>query len=400
MTGTLVVWDRVLMELTALQDAAPPESPGSVINPIVGGPYIVDTCCAAAVFAAEYRRTGDQRWQRRANDAVTAAQSGGMLQGVHEPAWDVMGWHDVPKSLTATGIAFDAYCDALDRLGLAQSADRLGDLAAFVLRCRTENGGFAHNALTPGQRAPEVQNATASALSTLGRLSRAGATDGTGLDAILRRLCRGQSAAGFWPYFSPRSTLRKTLNLPLKILLMPHRYPSYLHAGDFGDITHHAMTLYFAAGYVSSFPTAAGTRMLASGWTWIRDRLVYGRDRSLAVDWTADPPLDSPHYSNARDTNAYFLILGTIPRLALLGILDKAECGALAAALLAHVNSTLIAAPGHAPCIAPCEGPPEVVRNILPMFEQSVAWKGRLAAEVILALGRDAGSESPLVGRG
>jgi hypothetical protein len=148
------------------------------------------------------------------------------------------------------------------------------------------------------------------------------------------------------------------------------------------------MTLYFAAGYVSSSTTAAGTRMLASAWTWIRNRLVYGEDRSVAVDWATDPPLESPHYSNARDTNAYFLILGTMPRLTVLGILDEAECRGLAEGLLAHIDTTLIAEPGRAPCITPCEGPPEVVRNVLPMFEQSVAWKGRLAAEVILALGK------------
>ncbi len=391
MTSSLAVWDRILTELAGLQDAAPPESPGSVVNPIVGVPYIVDTCCAAAVFAAEYQRTGDRRWQRRANDAVTAAGIG-LFQGIHEPAWDVMGWHDVPKSLTATGIAIDAHCAALDRLGLAHDADRVGDLAAFVSRCRREDGGFAHNALTPGQRAPEVQNATASALNMLGRVRRGGTTEGrynrTELDAILRRLGRGQSASGFWPYFSPRSTLRKALDMPLRIALMPHRYRLYRDAGDFGDFTHHAMTLYFAAGYVSSSTTAAGTRMLASGWTWIRDRLVYGEDHSLAVDWATDPPLESPHYSNARDTNAYFLILGTMPRLTALGILGQAEYSGLAEGLLAHIDSTLIAEPGRTPCIAPCEGPPEVVRNVLPMFEQSVAWKGRLAAEVILAFGK------------
>jgi hypothetical protein len=399
-----MVWGRILTELAGLQDAAPAGSPGAVVNPIVGGPYIVDTCCAAAVFASEYQRSGDERWQKRANDAVTAIRSAGLFRGIHEPAWDVFGWHDVPDSLTATGIAMDAYCEALDRLGLARNADRVGDLTDFVLKCRTKKGGFAHNALTPGQHAAEVLNATASALKMLGRLSRGEATKGRygggELDTILRRIGRGQSASGFWPYFSPRSTLRKVLDIPFKDVLMPHRYPRYLRAGDWGDITHHAMTLYFAAGYVSSFPTTAGAQVVASGWAWIRKRLVSEKGHSAAIDWTIDPVPGAPQYSNARDTNAYFLILGTLPHLTLLGILDEAECNALAQALLAHIGSALMTEPGQAPCVAPCEGPREVVRNVLPMFEQSVAWKGRLAAEVILALEKDSRSEPPVVVRG
>jgi hypothetical protein len=393
-TPGLAVWGRIVSELADLQDAASTESPGSVVNPICGGPYIVDTCCAAVVFAAEYQRTGDKRWQARANDAVTAARSGVLFQGIHEPAWDVLGWHDVPESLAATGIAIDAYCDALNRLGRVLNEDQVEDLLALLLRCRTDEGGFTHNAPTPGREAPEVQNATASALNLLGRLGRGKTTEGhpvyAGLDATLLRLGRGQSASGFWPYFHPRSRLRKALNMPLKILLMPRRYSLYLHSGDVGDVTHHLMTLYFATGYLSSSGTTVGRSMLASGWDWIRRHLVYGEDHSLAIDWALDPAPTSPQYSNSRDTNAYFLILGAIPGLASLGIVDQTESKVLEEALLAHVSLTLTSEPGRMPCVMPYEGPPEVVRNVLPMFEQSVAWKGRLAAGVILAREKDA----------
>jgi len=71
-------------------------------------------------------------------------------------------------------------------------------------------------------------------------------------------------------------------------------------------------------------------------------------------------------------------------------VMKRTESRVLAEALLAHIGSTLTLEPGNAPCIMPCEGPPEVVRNVLPMFEQSVAWKGRLAADVISAFGKDA----------
>lgn len=374
-----------------MQDAASPESPGSVVNPICGGPYILDTCCAAAVFAAEYQRTADHRWQKRADDAVAAARSGMPFRGIKEPTWEVdFGWHDVPKSLPVTAIAVDAYCAALDRLGLPPDEAHVGDLLDLLLSCRTIKGGFAHNALIAGQQAAEVQNATAAALSLLALLGRWKKTEGhpvfTGLDATLSRLGQGQRDSGFWPYHYPGARLRLKEALdrgPFKALLRSRRF--FTPHG--GDVTHHLMTLYFAAGYFSSSQASAEKEMLASGWSWIRKRLVPGRDRRMSIDWAEDPAPRSPQNSNARDTNAYFLVLGAIPRLVSLGVVERGEAGTIADALLAHIGSNLTPEPGRTPCVTPHEGPPEIVTNILPMFEQSVAWKGRLLAEITLAQG-------------
>jgi hypothetical protein len=74
-----------------------------------------------------------------------------------------------------------------------------------------------------------------------------------------------------------------------------------------------------------------------------------------------------------------------IPRLSTLGIVDSEETNSVVDRLLTHVSCRLMAEPGKIPCITPCEGPPEIVRNLLPMFEQSVAWKGCLMSEIILA---------------
>jgi len=152
-----------------------------------------------------------------------------------------------------------------------------------------------------------------------------------------------------------------------------------------GDVMHHLMTLYFAAGYFAFSRADSGRGMLASAWNWIRMRLVPGRDYGLSIDWADEPAPRSPQASNARDTNAYFLMLGALPRLASLGIVDQDESGTIAEALLSHIGSNLMSAPGRFPCVTPHEAPPELVSNFLPMFEQSVAWKGSLMADVILA---------------
>jgi hypothetical protein len=125
--------------------------------------------------------------------------------------------------------------------------------------------------------------------------------------------------------------------------------------------------------------------MLASGWSWIRKRLVHGKDHSLSIDWAEDAAPRFPKNSNARDTNAYFLILGAIPRLASLGIVDRRESSTVVEALLVHMDSNLTSDPGRTPCVTPYEGSPKIARNIGPVCEQSVAWKGSLMAEIILA---------------
>ena len=381
----LGVWDPIVSELARQQDAASPGHPGSVVNPICGVPYILDTCCAARVFATEYRRTDETQWKKRADDAVRAARTVRLFPGISEPVWDVLGWHDAPESLPPTGMAVDAYWGALDLLGLPLDQDDARDLLEFLSRCRGGGGGFAHNALIKGREAAEVQNATASTLNIMGRLALESEAEShplyEKLDAALSRLRQGQSTSGFWPYHYPGSRLREALSkLPFAVLLRPRRFFSY---NGHGDVMHHLMTLYFSTGFFLSSRRRAETGMLASGWAWIKKQLVRGQPGGLCINWEVDPAPQSPRFSNSRDTNAYFLMLATIPRLADLGIVDKDESGHIAKEILLHIGSNLMSEAGCTPCVIPHEGPPEILRNILPMFEQSVAWKGCLLSEMI-----------------
>jgi hypothetical protein len=382
---TLAVWGRIVLELASLQDASAPESAGLVVNPILGAPFVVDTCCAAAVFAAEYQRTGEDRWQRRALDALSAAPLGLLFQGVDEPEWNGRGWRDAPESLPATAIALDAYLEALSRLELDPDLDRLDDLRGLLSRCRTVTAGFAHNP-TSAERSPrEVQNAGASVLYLADQLSRVKDAQRRSLDLELRktrqRLRRGQLASGFWPYGYPRYRARMKEGYrkePLRTLL--GREEQAVH-GRHGDIMHHLMTLYYLAGSEStSGSSRAANGVLTSGWSWIRKRLIKNGDRGLSIDWRGDPA-----HGNTRDTNAYFLIFGMMPHLVSTGILSGDESTSLTTALLMHIELNLLGA--ATPCIRPYEGPREIVQNILPMFEQSTAWKGRLMSGALSAAG-------------
>ena len=81
--------------------------------------------------------------------------------------------------------------------------------------------------------------------------------------------------------------------------------------------------------------------------------------------------------------DAYFLILGTLPLLSALGLISVGDVSSIQGGLSAHVEAKLMSRNGRAPCVAPTEGPPDIVRNILPMVEQSAAWKCRLLADVV-----------------
>ena len=306
-----------------------------------------------------------------------------LCRGVEEPAWDVFGWHLVPGSLPITGIAVDAYWSALDRLSIPFDEAGLADLLDFLLRCRTKSGGFAHNELSD-EHSKDVQNATASALNLLTRVASREGGEGhpvwTGLDATRSRLQRGQDIAGFWPYVYPGSRVRKAIDGPLRAVFKPRKF--FFYRGS-GDTMHHLMTFYFAARHAASSSAGAKLSVLESAWRWTRERLIKGADGSISIDWSADPVLHAPQGSNARDTNAYFLILGTLPLLSALGLISVDESTAFQSGLSAHVEAKLMSRNGRAPCVTPAEGPPDIVRNILPMVEQSAAWKGRLLADVI-----------------
>ena len=389
-TPGLTLWGRIVTELADMQDSAPPQSRGFVVNPICGTPYLVDTCCAAAVFAAEYQRTDDRRWRARADDALRAARSGAVFRGISEPEWDsVNGWRDRPDSLPPTAIAVDAYLDAAARLELATDEDELWELLEFLRRCRTTKGGFAHNVCITGDEL-EVQNAAASVLYLLAQVPHGSRGEGHPLsaqvDSIAARLRRGQAASGFWRYYYPgrKVALREAVRrAALTVLRRSSTEPDAVWGGA---VMHHLMTLYFAAKY-SSFSSGDRRRvMVASAWGWIRNRLVPSPDRGLAIDWSVELTPHSPEPSNGRDTNAYFLILGALPHLVSMGVVGKHESSEVGEALLAHVASNLTSEPGRTPCVTPHEGPPEIVANFLPMFEQSAAWKGALLAETVMDL--------------
>lgn len=229
-----------------------------------------------------------------------------------------------------------------------------------------------------------MQNATASAVNLLSRLAGDGGARAhpvyRGLEATVSWLHGGQRASGFWPYRHGGGRLRESLRK------IPGVWRLVSYKGG-GDIMHHLMTLYFASGAVWSPGDRTASRMLGPAWRWIAQRLRPGPDGGLRIDWAAEAAPESAQFSNARDTNAYFLILGAIPRLVALGIVGRGEATSVADGLLAHIERHLMAERGRAPSVVPSEGPLEIVRNILPMFEQSVAWKGSLLANIILAHG-------------
>lgn len=145
---------------------------------------------------------------------------------------------------------------------------------------------------------------------------------------------------------------------------------------------HQAMTLYFLAKYFSLAQNHKEALIVSRGWRWIKEHFING-EKGLAIDWSWEPVPALPEYCNFRDTNSYFWILGLLPSLESLGVINKDESTTVADGIINYINNNLLEKDGKVPCVIPHEGPPEVLRNILPMFEQGVAWKGSFLADVI-----------------
>jgi hypothetical protein len=373
----LAVWQRLVSELASCQDASPGAA-GSVVNLLCGAPYIVDTCCAAAVFAAEYQRTGVPNWRERASRALTAASGERLFCGVNEPTWEAGVWRRAPRSLPATAIAVDGLCDALDRLGLAFPGGAGEEFDALLDECRTKGGGFAHNPWSSPEEAHAVQNATAAALYVARRLSGRPRQDAA---SSLGRLEEAQLTTGLWPYYLPagRERLRQSIERRASSVVRALGARGRAENGH-GDAMHHLMTLYYVAAYSHLDGSNAAREALCLGWEWINRRLLRRENGSTAIVWSRESVEQFP---NARDTNSYFLLVGALPHLASLEIVGPGEAEDLSESLLAHVNIRLLDGNGKAPCIRPYEASDETGPNVPPMFEQTVAWKARLMAGLV-----------------
>lgn len=385
-SALLPVWTRIVSELAFNQDRASQEFSGQVVNPICGMVYILDTACAAKVFAVEYYRTEDEKWLTRAKAALESISIHDLFSGLHEPIWDVLGWHEVPGSLAATGIATDALWDSMDLLGTGLDEKDCEPLLTFLTGCLHGKGRFAHSTVRQGQQPRDIQNTTAVALYLLEYIAKKIPQLEHPLlrerGQAIRHLSNGQDKSGFWPYCYS-GWLGKSTAAAFPILKKIPVIRGYFLNTDFGDTMHQAMTLYFVVKYLSLSPNHKHLEVISRGWEWINRHFINNNEEGLAIDWSWEPVPTFPRYCNFRDTNTYFWILGLLPNLENLGVVNKDESAKTIEGLLRHINDNLLEEEGEIPGIVPHEGPPEILRNILPMFDQGVAWKGSFLAEII-----------------
>lgn len=379
----LRIWCQILSELAFQQDLSPKEFSGQVVNPICGAPYVLDTLCAIKAFAIEYHRTKDEQWFKRAMSAFESTPVQDIYSGLPEPTWNSLGWHEEAGSLAATGIALDALWDSMDILGLSLQENLFEALLHFLNGCFHGKGRFAHNTVDQRKRPPDVQNTTSVALYLLEYISQKISDTKHPLFRervnAVRHLFRGQDRSGYWPYFYPGC--REWIKTVFHSLANKEKQGSFLSRLSFGDTMHHVMTLYFLVKYTLLSKDRSCFNAISRGWDWISTHLVNNKG-SLAIDWDWEPIPTYPRYCNFRDTNTYFWILGLLPRLYDLGTIHREQGIKIANGLINHIESNLLREEGKIPCIAPHEGPPQILRNILPMFDQGVAWKGCFLAEI------------------
>ena len=392
------IWSRVVSELVDLQDQAPEDFRGHVVNPVSGSVYARDTAFAAQVFAAEYYRTQDERWRSRAKAALDTLERMDIYSGLDEPIWDRYGWHFNKGSLATSGMLLDAVWEAESLLDMNRPAgDEWQRLSRYLESCRVGPGLFAHDTAKAGGSPPAVQNTTAIALYLLEHMSLKMNQSTLPIlqerDLVYSALKQGQRIDGFWPYVYPGLGQQICFRFPSSLRRFVRYLPvlnKYCEKGgdrsvDFGDIVHHCLVLY----YLCKSALLRGSNgscdwVLRKAWRWIITHLQNTADGGLRLDFDGEPVPSAPRYCNFRETTSYFLILATLPLLAKMGVLDTEHRG-VGLRILAHIRDRLLEEEGIHPGIKPYEGPIEILRNILPRVGESVAWKGACLSGIVLA---------------
>jgi len=376
----LDVWDRIVSELAQFQDQASAVARGQVVNAISGSPCGQDTGCAAKVFAVEYARTAKPQWRDRAEAALTAMDQADPYGGLPEPVWDVLGWHDNPGSVYVTGTTLDAIWSARRILGCELGLEQGRRLMDYLWTCRVGPGLFAHDTIRPGVKMPPIQNIAAFALYMMTVIEQApSAADRPILsdrDPAIRHLLAGQRRDGLWPYHTQGLAGRLGLRCPLLA-----RFGRFNETWREADFMHHCLVLYYlgkTAAMRQHRRLVDGVRL---GWSFVRENLEPVGQDELRCRWSWEKRPWGPRYCNYSDTNTYFLILACLPVMRELGIVDQLEADRVGQGVVNHISRALLNEEGRHPSIRPAEGPVETIRCILPMVEQSVAWKGSLLAD-------------------
>jgi hypothetical protein len=390
-----VIWDRIVGEVSLLQDEASRRGhAGHLMNPVINTVYFRETAFSAKVFGAQYRKSGDTSWLRRAEQALTALQEQKIYAGLSEPMWTPRGTRFRQGSIPATAILLDAFWAATEMLGKDLPKEDWPALIAFLHECYLGHGRFAHDheAARSSRHAAAVQNTAAMALLLMERAHSRGAADRFVAEerrAIVEALHNGQRSDGFWPYIHPgglQSLLYRTR--PLRPLLaagpVARRY-----GGDrsilFGDAVHHCLVLYCLCRVAAPGQPARTTKPLLLGWGWIKNHMADTGQEGLRFNFEWEPVPHTYRYANFRDTTAYFLIMAIAQRMKKLGLLPVGEARQTTLGLLKYVASRLLASANESPpCIKAYEGAPDVLQYVFPRPTESVVWKGALLSDLIL----------------
>jgi len=349
------IWMCIKDELASLQEKAPNEQRGQVVNPISGAVYAQNTGAAALVFAADYVRTGSPDSLSRARLALEGLLKINIYSGLDEPKWSRLGWHNYKGSMFATGTLLDALWKAQALLQIGNDKQDFQPLLRYLETCKISKGLYTHDTFKPGQTPIPVQ--------------------------------KGQRPDGLWPYTYPLPFQRMAFYFPAAWpffgrLPIIRRY--LLGAGDtsilFGDMVHHCLVLYYLAKSASLRPQSQGgyKHTVSKGWGWLRDHLINVGNGELKVDFSWEPAPTCFRYANFSDTSTYFLILAMLPFLVELGVISIADYHKFSSGVLMHVEQCLLNAKDK-----PYEGPDEILKYILPRVGEASAWKGALLSEFI-----------------
>lgn len=387
------LWNMVVDASVAAQVLDGPHQ-GLVLNPVINDFYYRETAFAAKIFAAEWYRTRNSKYQWRSKIALDALachlKAYPISQGIDEPTLTPRGLRYRKGSIPATILLVFAAQEAANILQQDFSFDAEG-LHSYLANCHMGRGKFYHDVIAKGDvcRLAHVVNTSAMAFLFYGYLLKERETKNIVClkSEISNAIVGAQRSDGFWPYLDP-GTLQRLfymfdMFLPVKAKTIYNRM-LLDQSIYFGDGVHHCITLYcllkgscLSGGVVSSRVKSA----ILNGWRFLRKNLVAYEENHVRFnfDWELRPRCF--RHCNFIDTSTYFYIFDILFELSKYSLIAPEEAQQISDGMARHILRTLVRPDG---IVDGYEGPNSIKDLILPRPSESIFDKGFYLSNTIM----------------
>lgn len=398
MDNLLKIWKAIVKETETSQESEGFYK-GLVKNFLINGFYYRETAFAAKIFAAEFKRTKDEKFLQRAQWAIQSIQrlfnKKKIIDGLDDPVLTPRGLRYRRGSIPATILLLESILETIKIISYKFEFNK-PDLVSYLKKCYIGKGRFYHDVIEDEKRKyHHIINTTAMAYFSLEFLSKDSEVKNQDfykkeISKIRKAIISSVRSDGFFPYIEPHRFQRLFFLLskfiPRKIIKLYDRILKDCSI-FFGDAIHHTISIYYllkSMKYTNKRPTDRELKVITKSWLFIRKNLKEYQNGYMLFDFSWEPKPDSYRHCNFIDTTTYFYILDLLRYLNHFSIISSEELLKYRNGIINHIAQKLLV--NDVPSINAYEGDEEIKEKIIPRPSETVFNKGALIAETVIEI--------------